>query len=109
MLVLINEKSLSKRRKAFADLRVTVADGEITLRIRNAGARFNPLRSREAPLSEAPENPAAVAETAARTAHADAAAQDGDARFMGMDMILKMAKKVEYMEIFGVNNLTVTL
>ncbi|MDR2089202.1 MAG: ATP-binding protein [Clostridiales Family XIII bacterium] len=89
MLLLINEHSQSKRRKAFADLRVTVADGELTLRIRNAGARFNPLQSREASSSGEDENP--------------------DAYLMGMDMILKMAKKVEYMEIFGVNNLTVTI
>ncbi|MDR2089770.1 MAG: hypothetical protein LBP73_10505 [Clostridiales Family XIII bacterium] len=102
MLVLINEKSLSKRRKAFADLRVTVADGEITLRIRNAGARFNPLRSREASPSEAPESPAANAGAAAQDA-------DPDAYTMGMDMILKMSKKVDYKEIFGVNNLTVVI
>ncbi|MDR1573170.1 MAG: hypothetical protein LBS24_02540 [Clostridiales Family XIII bacterium] len=89
LLVLINEHSAGRRRAGFTDLRVTVTEQGLTLRIRNAGARFNPL------------------DAFASSAAAEGAGEDADA--LGVRMILAMAKKVEYREVFGVNNLTVEI
>ncbi|MDR2770872.1 MAG: hypothetical protein LBB57_02415 [Clostridiales Family XIII bacterium] len=128
MLLLINAHSLPNTgRTAFADLRVTAAQQGLTLRIRNAGKRFNPLEtlggadafgSADAPagtdalgVADAPAG--AVRDASAEDGPALAApfsfAEEESAAGMGMKMILRMAKKVEYKEVFGVNNLSVTI
>jgi hypothetical protein len=118
MLLLINEHSAGKGRTAFTDVRVVVTEHGLTLRFRNAGAPFNPLEAfgfsgavkDAARAGAAPETNASEAN--ARTgaaAYETAVDAEADAGAMGLRMILAMAKKVEYREVFGVNNLTVAI
>ncbi|MDR1070910.1 MAG: ATP-binding protein, partial [Gracilibacteraceae bacterium] len=88
MLVLINEHALGRRQEKFADVRVTVTARNLTLRIRCAGARFDPLR---------------YAETIAAAANAP---DDGA---VGVRMIRSLAATVEYKQIFGFNNLLIVI
>jgi anti-sigma regulatory factor (Ser/Thr protein kinase) len=80
MLVAIGENSLAGMTGHTMNVRVLVLGGEVIVRIRNGGARFNPLEYAQS-LSEAP------------------------LELTGVMMILKMADVVDYRSTFGVNNL----
>ncbi|MDR1604996.1 MAG: ATP-binding protein [Gracilibacteraceae bacterium] len=88
MLVLINEHALDRRQEKFTDVRVTVTSRQLTLRLRYAGAPFNPLRY-------------------AGTAAAGLPPEEDET--IGVRMIRQMAAAVEYRQVFGMNNLLIVI
>jgi anti-sigma regulatory factor (Ser/Thr protein kinase) len=88
MVLMINEHSLKKERVQYTDLRVMIIpEGLIIMRIRNSGKYFNPVEY----YCENKDSEAGFEKT------------------MGIMMILKMARQVEYRKTFGVNNLIITI
>ncbi|WP_303790277.1 MATE family efflux transporter [Anaerotruncus colihominis] len=86
MLTILIKHCFQEQGQATVDVRVFVIQGEIGLRIRNAGKQFNPIDYYQA--------------------H-QAADEMGEA--LGIRMILKLAKSVCYQRTFGVNTLTILL
>jgi anti-sigma regulatory factor (Ser/Thr protein kinase) len=88
MLLMINEYSLKKNRSQYTDLRIMIGrEGLIIMRIRNSGKYFNPVEYY----------------------YENRDTEAGFDRTLGIGMILKMAREVEYRETFGVNNLIITI
>jgi anti-sigma regulatory factor (Ser/Thr protein kinase) len=87
MLIMINEFSLNAAKTEYTDVRIVVAPESIVLRIRNTGKYFNPLDYY----------------------YANKDTEEGFDRTMGIAMIVKMAKHVQYQKTFGVNNLIITI
>jgi Na+-driven multidrug efflux pump/anti-sigma regulatory factor (Ser/Thr protein kinase) len=87
MLIMINEHSLIKDKTEYTDVRIMITRDDIVLRIRNIGKYFNPVEY----------------------FYENRNTEDGASQTMGIAMILKMARHVEYRETFGVNNLVVTI
>jgi Na+-driven multidrug efflux pump/anti-sigma regulatory factor (Ser/Thr protein kinase) len=87
MLIMIDEFSHNPLKVAYTDVRMVVAPESIVLRIRNTGKYFNPLDYYE-------ENKDT---------------EEGFDRTLGIAMIVKMAKQVQYQKTFGVNNLIITI
>jgi Na+-driven multidrug efflux pump/anti-sigma regulatory factor (Ser/Thr protein kinase) len=88
MLMMINEYSLKKNRPQYTDIRIMIIHNSIiVMRIRNSGKYFNPVEFY----------------------HENKNTEEGLDKTMGIGMILKMAKQVEYRETFGMNNLIVTI
>ncbi len=86
MLVLVLEHCFHPGQDVTADVRVFAIQDEIGVRIRNAGAPFNPVAYYEE--------------------HQD---EDEMGETLGIRMILKMAKDVKYQHTFGVNTLTILI
>jgi anti-sigma regulatory factor (Ser/Thr protein kinase) len=91
ILIMINEYSLRKDRQEYTDLRIMIIPEEsgslVIMRIRNAGKDFNPVDYY----------------------YENKDTEAGREQTLGIAMILKMAKHVEYRETFGVNNLIITI
>jgi Na+-driven multidrug efflux pump/anti-sigma regulatory factor (Ser/Thr protein kinase) len=85
MLIMINKYSIKPGKKTFIDVRLSINAGQIIMRIRNAGTYFNPI-----------EYYYNVKDT-----------EEGFDETLGLAMIVKMADKIEYSEILGLNNLIV--
>ena len=86
MLTIMMKHCFKEQSQATVDVRVFVIQGEVGLRIRNAGKQFNPIDYYQA--------------------H-QAADEMGEA--LGIRMILKLAQSVCYRRTFGVNTLTILL
>ena len=86
MLTIMMKHCFKEQSQATVDVRVFVIQGEVGLRIRNAGKQFNPIDYYQA--------------------H-QAADEMGEA--LGIRMILKLAQSVCYQRTFGVNTLTILL
>ncbi len=71
-------------KEHFIDIRIIMVEGQITFRMRDDGARFNPLQYANQ-------------------------AEDGDKATMGIRVIQKIAADMEYSNAIGLNNLTITL
>jgi Na+-driven multidrug efflux pump/anti-sigma regulatory factor (Ser/Thr protein kinase) len=87
MLMMINEFSLHADRLEYSDLRLMIMPESIVLRIRNSGKHFNPV-----------EYYYNIKDTEA-----------GVDLTLGIGMILKIARTVEYRKSFGINNLIITI
>jgi Na+-driven multidrug efflux pump len=119
MLVAIGENSLAGMANHTMNVRILVLGGEVIVRIRSGGARFNPIEYAER-LSKIPlgtkliDNEVAgetisvfqYTETADSTVIPE---QNVPLELTGIMMILKMAKVVDYRSTFGVNNLMMIL
>jgi anti-sigma regulatory factor (Ser/Thr protein kinase) len=87
MLLMINEFSFHADHLEYSDLRLMIMPENIVLRIRNSGKHFNPV-----------EYYYNIKDTEA-----------GVDRTLGIGMILKIARTVEYRKSFGINNLIITI
>jgi putative MATE family efflux protein len=85
MLVVIREHSLSDDIDETMNVRVLIADNTVILRIRNGGKTFNPVE------------------------YVEKAGEAEAVDVMGIKMILALAKKIDYRNTFGINNITVLL
>ena len=79
LLVLISQENASKN--LFCDLRMRIGEGSAVMTLRYSGIDYNPL----------------------------AFTQDEDERFLGIRMLEKMASRLEYQNISGMNVLRITL
>jgi Na+-driven multidrug efflux pump/anti-sigma regulatory factor (Ser/Thr protein kinase) len=75
------------RATQYIDVRIVIDDGVLIMRIRDIGKHFNPLDY----YHDNKDSRAGVMET------------------LGIGMVLKMAKDIEYRETYGVNNLIITI
>jgi Na+-driven multidrug efflux pump/anti-sigma regulatory factor (Ser/Thr protein kinase) len=91
ILIITNEYSMRKDRTEYTDLRIMIIPDEtaprIIMRIRNAGKHFNPVDYY----------------------YENKDTEEGRDRTLGIAMIVKIAKHVEYRTTFGVNNLIITI
>lgn len=85
IMTIMTEKSIGSTEGSF-DVRAFSAGGTIGLRIRCAGARFNPLSMCDAP-----------------------GGKEADENLMGIKMISGMVKKLQYISTFGVNSFFVQI
>ncbi|MDR1083240.1 MAG: hypothetical protein LBL27_05170 [Coriobacteriales bacterium] len=115
MLVAIGENSLAGMKSHTMNVRILVLGEEVIMRIRNGGARFNPIEYAER-LSKIPLQTKLIdsydaGETISVFKHDGHTAsdalpeQDVPLELTGIMMILKMAEVVDYRSTFGVNNL----
>ncbi|MDR2108285.1 MAG: ATP-binding protein, partial [Coriobacteriales bacterium] len=88
MLSAICEHGLAGMPKATMNVRVLALGREVIVRIRNGGARFNPIEYAE---------------------RGERAPTELSLAMTGVMMILKLAETVDYRSTFGVNNLMITI
>jgi anti-sigma regulatory factor (Ser/Thr protein kinase) len=87
MLMMVNQFALDHKKKNYSDVRLTLYENKIIIRIRDIGKHFNPVEY----YYKNKDSKAGFLET------------------LGVHMVLEMAKNVEYRETYGVNNLIITI
>jgi hypothetical protein len=96
ILMLINKYSYRVKEEHYSDVRIVVTEDEVTLRIRNIGERFNPV--------------AYYYETMDHQGREDDGENDMPVdEIIGIGMIIKIAKHIEYFDTYGINNLAITI
>jgi Na+-driven multidrug efflux pump len=101
MMVAIGEHSLAGNAGRTMNVRVLTLKSEVILRIRNGGARFNPVQYAKDRIGASAQGGAAD-----KGASPESEALLG---VTGIMMVLKMAEVVDYRLTFGTNNLMVIL
>lgn len=104
VLMLFHQQKKTFKGSDSSDVRMVITQEEIVFRIRNGGKGFNPVAYYYEKVGQ--ENVSAPLDI---DGTAFAGEEDEVGQIIGIQMILKMAKDVEYTDTYGVNNLMITM